>query len=226
MIAFALAQPVPGCDVKETLSTGFPARQPPLCFNRRAEAARRRWQDPEYRKKMLAARASNVLSTRKCFIPRKSNSIDKNTASSFSVDGDGLAVKDVTTAFDGTRPLSEKVTQTPAEQLPGVIEIGAGDSLTLCSEEKAAAINAYVIRNKHRSEKLLMFHHDKQRWIDNKLQEGENIRLLMNNVEVKRQRQLQRQQEARKRHARIRARKFQLELVSETNLTQNETTNT
>jgi hypothetical protein len=94
-----------------------------------------------------------------------------------------------------------------SELLTGVLRIGVGDSITTCDEQKAAAINQYVRRNKLRSEKLIMFHHDKQRWMDAKLRQGEDKRLLFHNQDLKRQRQLERQEEARKRHARVRARK-------------------
>lgn len=89
----------------------------------------------------------------------------------------------------------------------GVIEIGVGDSITHCDDEKAAAINSYAIRNQLRREKLQMFHHDKQRWMDSKLQQGEDLRLFIMSDDVKRERQLARQERARKRHARVRARK-------------------
>ena len=99
------------------------------------------------------------------------------------------------------------VFEEAGELLSGVLRIGVGDSIATCDERKAAAINQYVRRNKLRSEKLIMFHHDKQRWMEAKLRQGEDKRLLIHDEELKRQRQLGRQEEARKRHARVRARK-------------------
>lgn len=93
----------------------------------------------------------------------------------------------------------------------GVIVIGVGDSITHCDDAKAAVINSYVMRNKMRSEKLIMFHNDKERWMSEKLQEGEKVRLLRTSADLKRERQKLRQQEARERHARIRARKLSME---------------
>jgi hypothetical protein len=151
---------------------------PPVCLNRRSEAARRRWQDPQYRAKMQAARARNLV-----------------------------RLSEHTVLRGGASTAEEDIEVADVSGQEGVIEIGVGDSITHCDDAKAAVINSYVMRNKHRSEKLIMFHNDKQRWMDDKLQQGKPLRMLINSEDFKRQRQMLRQQEARARHARIRARK-------------------
>lgn len=214
MVAFAASQPVQVHVTGHPFAAVLRAPIPPVCFNRRAEAARRRWQDPEYREKMRAARAANALRPQTRFVQRRTRPEDPSHAAQDVSTGKNSEPIVVNLPSEECLDISPAdMTKSVGADAAGMIVIGARDSITLCSEEKAAAINAYVIRNKHRSEKLLMFHNDKQRWIDTKLREGETLRLSMNNIELKRQKQLKRQEEARQRHARIRARRLQTQQV-------------
>lgn len=191
----AFATPLPCGAAAPTPASSTPAtcqRRVPVCVNRRSEAARRRWQDPEYRAKMQAARARNLVKRSEHTVPPRA-----------------------ARQADGASTLQAFAEPADVSKQEGLIEIGVGDSITHCDDAKAAVINSYVMRNKLRSEKLIMFHHDKQRWMNNKLQQGEPLRLMIKSKDLKRQRQMLRQQEARERHARIRARK-QAELAAGT----------
>lgn len=81
----------------------------------------------------------------------------------------------------------------------GRLLITPGDSLVGCSDERAALINIWARRNQMRSEKVRMFYREQGRWMEGKLGEGEDRRVLMGNVEMKRERQRLRQEEAKKR---------------------------
>jgi hypothetical protein len=81
------------------------------------------------------------------------------------------------------------------------IHIGRLDSITLSSEEKANAINAYARSNRKRSEKIKAYHHDRAAWMARRLSSGEESRLKSSQVDYKKDRQLERQAVARKRHA-------------------------
>jgi hypothetical protein len=81
------------------------------------------------------------------------------------------------------------------------VHIGRLDSITLSSEEKAKAINAYARSNKKRSEKITAYHFDRAAWMAKRLSSGEESRLKSSQVDYKKDRQLKRQAAARKRHA-------------------------
>lgn len=86
------------------------------------------------------------------------------------------------------------------------IEIGTMDSITLCDDDKARAINDYARSNRLKSEKLTAYHRDRRTWMETRLSQGEDLRWRLNRVEYKKQRQDKRREEARRRHARKRAR--------------------
>lgn len=52
------------------------------------------------------------------------------------------------------------------------VEIGRMDSITLCDEEKAKAINDYARSNKLRSEKITAFHRDRRTWMETRLKDS------------------------------------------------------
>lgn len=52
------------------------------------------------------------------------------------------------------------------------VEIGPMDSIRLCDEEKAKAINDYARSNKLRSEKITVFHRDRRLWMENRLKDS------------------------------------------------------
>lgn len=52
------------------------------------------------------------------------------------------------------------------------VEIGRMDSITLCNDDKAKAINDYVRSNKLRSEKITAFHRDRRQWMENRLKDS------------------------------------------------------
>lgn len=52
------------------------------------------------------------------------------------------------------------------------VEIGRMDSITLCDEEKAKAINDYARSNKLRSEKITAFHRNRRLWMENRLKDS------------------------------------------------------
>lgn len=52
------------------------------------------------------------------------------------------------------------------------VEIGRMDSITLCDEEKAKAINDYARSNKLRSEKITAFHKNRRSWMENRLKDS------------------------------------------------------
>lgn len=52
------------------------------------------------------------------------------------------------------------------------VEIGRMDSITLCDEERAKAINAYARSNQLRSEKITAFHKNKRAWMENRLKDS------------------------------------------------------
>lgn len=134
-------------------------------WNKRAEAARRRWKEPAFRAKMLAKRAA--------------------------------------------KKARDEAARTPR------IEIGCMDSITLCDDDRAKMINDYVRSNRLRSEKITAYHRDRRTWMETRLSAGEDLRWRMNRVEYKKQRQDKRQEEARRRHARMRAAKDGIALVEE-----------
>lgn len=49
------------------------------------------------------------------------------------------------------------------------VEIGPVDSITLCNDDKAKAINDYARSNKLRSEKITGFHRNPKQWMENRL---------------------------------------------------------
>jgi len=126
-------------------------------WNKRAAAAKRRWEDPEYRAKMLEKRRTT----------KNKNNKKKN----------------------------------------GGIGIGACESITLVDDERAKEINDYARSNRLKSEKITFYHRDRKGWMESRLHEGEEIRHRMNKVEYKKEMQEKRQQRARLRHARMRAKK-------------------
>lgn len=87
------------------------------------------------------------------------------------------------------------------------ITIGCMDSITLCDDDKAKQINDYVRSNRLKSEKITAYHADRRSWMEDRLSQGEDLRWRMNRVEYKKQRQEQRQEEARRRHKRMKAAK-------------------
>lgn len=123
-------------------------------WNKRAAAAKRRWEDPEYRVKMLQKRRAT----------RNNNT--------------------------------------------GKINIGACESITLVDDERAKEINAYARSNRLKSEKISFYHRDRKGWMESRLNQGEELRHRMNKVEYKKQMQEKRQEDARLRHARMRAKKI------------------
>ena len=121
-------------------------------WNKRAAAAKKRWEDPEYRAKMLAKRASTKERKR-------------------------------------------------------AMQVGAMESITLCDDERAKEINDYVRSNRLRSEKLTFYHRDRKAWMESRLSEGAGLRWRRENEEYKKMAQEKRKLEARRRHARMRAKK-------------------
>lgn len=56
-----------------------------------------------------------------------------------------------------------------AEETNPRLEIGVMDSITLCDDDKAQAINNYARSNKIRSEKITAFHRNKRQWMEKRL---------------------------------------------------------
>lgn len=52
------------------------------------------------------------------------------------------------------------------------VEIGPVDSITLCDDDKAKAINNYARSNKLRSEKITAFHRNRKQWMENRLKDS------------------------------------------------------
>lgn len=52
------------------------------------------------------------------------------------------------------------------------VEIGRMDSITLCDDDKAKAINDYARSNKLRAEKMSAFHRDRKLWMEQRLGKG------------------------------------------------------
>jgi hypothetical protein len=186
--------------------------QQPTCFNRRAEAARRRWADPVYRAKMRAARASNALAPPVHYRPDHADNKDRGQRvddAAHASEGDGAdGVGGVDGADDqGLGDDAESRLLREDLRRAGLIEVGVVDSIVGCSAGKSAALIRYVQLNKHRSEALTLFHRDRAEWMERKLRSGEELRRAMDDNDIKRQRQLARQAAARERHARVRARK-------------------
>lgn len=121
-------------------------------WNNRAVAAKKRWEDPEYRAKMLAKRA---------------NTKERKKA----------------------------------------LQVGAMESITLCDDERAKEINDYVRSNRLKSEKISFYHRDRKAWMESRLSEGAGLRWKRQNDEYKKMAQEKRRLEARRRHARMRAKK-------------------
>lgn len=53
------------------------------------------------------------------------------------------------------------------------VEIGRMDSITLCDDDKAKAINDYARSNKLRSEKISAFHRNRKLWMETRLSKGQ-----------------------------------------------------
>lgn len=136
--------------------SGEPGRS--KVWNKRAAAAKRRWEDPEYRAKMLQKRRSTK-------------------------DANGIGMR-----------------------------IGACESITLVDDERAKEINNYARSNRLKSEKISFYHRDRKGWMESRLNQGEELRNRMNTVEYKKEMQEKRQEHARLRHARMRAKKDEEEL--------------
>lgn len=81
------------------------------------------------------------------------------------------------------------------------VEIGRMDSITLCDDDKAKAINDYARSNKRRSEQMTAFHHDKRTWMESRLSDGVAARWTDNYVEGKLLKKEKRRQAALRRHA-------------------------
>lgn len=52
------------------------------------------------------------------------------------------------------------------------VSIGPVDSITLCSDDKAKAINDYARSNQLRSEKITAFHRNPKLWMENRLRDS------------------------------------------------------
>lgn len=59
--------------------------------------------------------------------------------------------------------------EAAGEQPKAKVEIGRMDSITLCNDEKAKAINDYARSNQLRSEKITAFHHNRTQWMADRL---------------------------------------------------------
>lgn len=71
--------------------------------------------------------------------------------------------------------LNEKKNGVSPKRVPPKhkVEIGPMDSVTMCNDDKARAINQYTRSNKVRSEKLSSFHRNRKVWMERRLGEGE-----------------------------------------------------
>lgn len=73
------------------------------------------------------------------------------------------------------------------------------DSITLCDDEKAKAINTYARGNMLRREKLSAFHRDRQLWMEKRLGRGQSKMTEEEYVGSKKEKQEKRQLLALKR---------------------------
>lgn len=89
------------------------------------------------------------------------------------------------------------------------LEIGCMDSITLCDDDKAKAINDYVRSNKLRSEKLSAFHQNTKEWMENRLSEGRSVSQMSDEEYVlhKKEQRERRRQSALKRVRNIKEKK-------------------
>lgn len=62
--------------------------------------------------------------------------------------------------------------EAACEQPKAKVEIGVMDSITLCDDDKAKAINDYARSNKLRSEKVTAFHRNRREWMENRLKDS------------------------------------------------------
>lgn len=91
------------------------------------------------------------------------------------------------------------------------VEIGCMDSIALCDDEKAKAINDYARSNKLRSEKISAFHRDRQLWMENRLSKGRPKLTDEEYIEQKKGIQAKRKEEAFRRARVRRENKLKLE---------------
>ncbi|KAA8491813.1 hypothetical protein FVE85_8295 [Porphyridium purpureum] len=127
-------------------------------WSRKSEAAKRRWANPEYRRKILAKRRAKMAAAK----------------------------------------LAEKPVRTRG------VQIGAMDSVTHSSDEKAAAINRYARSLKLRSERMQLYKRDQMTWMNERLDEGAPLRRAYVDPELKKKRREERSRLAEERHRRMR----------------------
>ncbi|CAN8072368.1 unnamed protein product [Agarophyton chilense] len=93
------------------------------------------------------------------------------------------------------RRLNEEANGAPKQK----VEIGRMDSITLCDDDRAKAINDYARSNKLRSEKISAFHRNRKLWMETRLSTAQPKLSEEEYVQMKKDRQKKRRSIALKR---------------------------
>lgn len=93
------------------------------------------------------------------------------------------------------------------------VQIGRMDSITLCDDDKAKAINDYARSNKLRSEKISAFHRNRRLWMEERLNSGQSQAKLSDEEYVNKKLQIQqkRREVALRRARNMRAQRLKRE---------------
>ncbi|KAI0562206.1 hypothetical protein FGB62_64g028 [Gracilaria domingensis] len=108
------------------------------------------------------------------------------------------------------RRMNEEANGGPKQK----VEIGRMDSITLCDDDRAKAINDYARSNKLRSEKISAFHRNRKLWMETRLSTGRPKLTDEEYVQMKKAQQEKRRDIALRRVRNSRAKKTNADFSS------------
>mmetsp|Transcript_4098 Transcript_4098/g.5368 ORF Transcript_4098/g.5368 Transcript_4098/m.5368 type:complete len:403 (-) Transcript_4098:35-1243(-) len=139
-------------------------------WNTRSEAARKRWQDPEYKAKVLAKRRDTIEKKKKAKEEMLKSQLETN----------------------------KQKEQVP--NLTDVLSRLDGEIYEISDQDLLEAVQKDIRSNKKRSDAMKKRYRQNNEWMEDRLKDGEELRSRLNNDEYKKERQRKRAEVARRRY--------------------------